>query len=144
MSIEKQARAYNGDAPEAQDQSVYIVFTGKTDIKWLKILKPGFRHCFALINDGHHWISVDPLSNYTDVMVHYVPADFNFPDYLTRRGHIVMQADTTRDMKPSPLGIFSCVEAVKRIIGLHNRFIITPWQLYRHLARRYVDQNINS
>jgi len=36
-------------------------------------------------------------------------------------------------VKEAPWMPHTCVEAVKRVIGLHARFIITPWQLYRHL-----------
>jgi hypothetical protein len=28
---------------------VLVVFSGTTDIPWLRVLKPGFRHCFALV-----------------------------------------------------------------------------------------------
>ena len=118
---------------QEKKQSVWVVFSGKADLPWLKILRPGFRHCFVLLNDGRHWISVDPLSNYTDIMVHHVPVEFDLPLWLADRGHAVVPAKAERPGKPAPWAVLTCVEAVKRIIGLHKRFIITPWQLYHHL-----------
>jgi hypothetical protein len=35
-----------------------------------------------------------------------------------------------------PPMMFTCVEAVKRIIGLRGWWILTPWQLYAALAKR--------
>lgn len=115
-------------------QKAWVVFSGQSDLAWLKILKPGFRHCYVLLNDGRHWISVDPLSNSMEVSVHHVPAEFDFPLWLKDRGHKIVPAAIERRQKQAPWGLFTCVEAVKRILGIHSPFIITPWQLYRHLS----------
>jgi hypothetical protein len=123
------------DETPPNNHEAYVVFTGKTEIRWLRFLRKGFRHCFVLLNDGHHWVSVDPLSSYTDILVHHVPADFDFPAWMKKRGYQVVKAKPARPLKSSPIGIFSCVEAVKRILGIQNRFIITPWQLYRNLKQ---------
>ncbi|MBL4804584.1 MAG: hypothetical protein JKY71_06930 [Alphaproteobacteria bacterium] len=112
----------------------WVVFSGQADLPWLKILKPGFRHCAVLLNDGERWITIDPLSNYTDVNVHHVATDFDLPRWMCGRGHIVVPAEVSRSETPAPLGLFSCVEAVKRVLGIHDRLILTPWQLYRHLT----------
>ncbi len=117
------------------NMKAWVVFSGQADLPWLKILKPRFRHCAVLLNDGERWITVDPLSNYTDVNVHHVAPDFDLPRWMCGRGHIVIPAALSRTAKPAPVGLFSCVEAVKRILGVHNRFIFTPWQLYRHLTQ---------
>lgn len=120
-----------------QSQKAWVVFSGQTDLAWLKILKPGFRHCFVLLNDGKRWVSLDPLSNYTDIIVHHhVPPEFDLPLWLKGRGHEVVETNINRARKPAPFMLFTCVEAVKRVIGLHKRFIITPWQLYRYLQGR--------
>lgn len=116
-------------------QNAWVVFSGETDIPWLKILKPGFRHCFVLINDGERWMSIDPLSSYTEVlMYHHITSSFDLPDWLKSRGYKVMKTEITRDRKKAaPMMVFSCVEAIKRLLGIHARFIMTPHQLYRFL-----------
>ncbi len=113
----------------------FVVFTGQADWPWLRWLKPGFRHCFVLLNDGTHWISVDPLLNHMDVQVHNAPVDFDLPAWLRSRGHKVVAAPVRRErMKPAPFLPFTCVETVKRVLGIHDMRVLTPWQLYRRLA----------
>ncbi len=124
-------------AHTAPEQTAWVVFSGKTDLPWLRLLRPGFRHCFVLINDGTHWVSIDPLSHYTDVLVHHVPAEFDLPGWLEQRGHSVMKAPLRRNLKrPAPFGFLSCVGSAKRVLGIHERNILTPWQLYRYLHRQ--------
>lgn len=117
-------------------QQAWVVFSGQTEISWLRFLKPGFRHCYVLLNDGERWMSLDPLSHVTEVSVHHhVPVDFDLPTWLMERGNRVVRAPMMRDIKkPAPFMLFTCVEAVKRVLGIHQRSIFTPWQLYRHLT----------
>lgn len=117
-------------------QSAWVVFSGKADLPWLRLFRAGFRHCFVLLNDGRRWVTLDPLSHYMDVVVHHhVPPSFDLPLWLERRGYRAVRAPLNRRLKkPAPWMMFTCVEAVKRILGLHKRFIFTPWQLYRHLT----------
>ena len=117
------------------DHKAWVIFSGQADMAWLKILKPGFRHCAVLLNDGRNWVTIDPLSNYTDVVVHQVPVDFNLPGWMRDRGYVCVATTLKRTPKPAPFALFSCVESVKRILGIHKRFIFTPWQLFCHLTK---------
>ena len=120
-----------------REQRLWVVFTDQTDLWWLKILPKGFRHCFVLIHDGRNWITVDPLSSRMEIVVQDVPQDFDLPAWLKSEGHIVLRArKMEREAKPAPMMPFSCVETVKRILGIHARGVITPWQLYQHLQCR--------
>lgn len=122
---------------EIKDENLkaWVVFSGQADLPWLKILKKGYRHCYVILNDGKHWICIDPLSNYMDVNVQTVPQDFNLPLWMRNRGHIILSAPIKHLNKQAPWMPFTCVEAVKRVLGIHNGFIFTPWQLYRHLKK---------
>lgn len=122
-------------APEQPQSKAWVVFSGQTDMRWLKVLKPDFRHCYVILHDGEHWASVDPMSSYMDVMIHQLPSEFDLPLWLKDRGLHVVPASVSREAKQAPLMMFTCVEAVKRILGIHKRWIITPWQLYRHLSK---------
>ncbi len=116
------------------DRRAWVVFTNQSELPWVKCFKKGFRHCFVMINDGENWVSIDPMSNYMDVVVHHVPHDFDLPKWLCGRGHSVIPASLNVDIsKSAPWMVFTCVEACKRILGIHKRSIFTPWQLYRHL-----------
>lgn len=117
-------------------KQAWVVFTNHTCLPWLKIFKQDFRHCFVIMNDGTHWISVDPMAHYMDVVVYEVPATFDLPMWLVGRGHAVARAQIKDDLKKrAPWMVFTCVEACKRILGIHNRFIITPWQLFQFLRQ---------
>lgn len=115
----------------------WVVFHGQADLPWLRFLKPGFRHCYLLLREGPHWISIDPMLNHMDINLHsHLPPDFDLPGWLEARGHTVVLAFTDRThKKPAPWRLFTCVEAVKRILGLHTNFVLTPWQLYCHLTQ---------
>ena len=115
----------------------YVVFHGQADLPWLRLLRPGFRHCYAVLRSGGRWLSFDPMLNRLEVRVHaHLPLDFDLPGWLAARGHTVVRAviDGTRS-RPAPWRPFTCVEAVKRLLGLHARAVLTPWQLYRHLIQ---------
>lgn len=133
MSIEIQ-ETFNG---VRQTQSAWVIFSGQCDLRWLKILKPGFRHCFVLINDGQRWVSIDPLSSYTDIQIHHhVEVSFDLPQWLEGRGHKVISATINKNhKKPAPWMMATCVESIKRILGIHNFFLFTPWQLYKFLEK---------
>ncbi|MBX2834770.1 MAG: hypothetical protein KTR28_07345 [Micavibrio sp.] len=113
----------------------YVIFSTQADLPWLKILKKGYRHCAVLINDGTRWLTLDPLSSYMDVTVHDLPPGFNLPLWMEDRGHTIIKAEINRPLKSAPWGLFTCVEAVKRTLGIHDRFIITPWQLFKYLEK---------
>ena len=63
----------------------WVVFGGATPLWWLRLLRPGFRHCFVALNDGRHWTIVDPLAPFTDVTVLEVPPGYDLPGWF--RGH---------------------------------------------------------
>ncbi len=118
------------------NRRAWVVFTNESELPWVRIFKKGFRHCFVMINDGENWVSIDPMANYMDIAVHHVPCDFDLPQWLRGRGHRVIPAPLNMNIKkPAPWMMFTCVEACKRVLGLHNRLIFTPWQLYRHLTK---------
>ncbi len=116
------------------NKSIWVVFTNQTELPWLCFLKSGFRHCFVIINDGKNWLTIDPMSSYMDIIVHYVGSDFDMPRWLRSRGFIVVKASFNFKVnRVAPSMIFTCVEACKRILGIHRRTILTPWQLYKYL-----------
>lgn len=114
-----------------------VAFSGNTDIRWLRLLRPGFRHVFVALNDGAHWITVDPLSHRTEVAVQPVGADFDLAGHYRRQGLRVIEFSPPPVLpRPAPVALCTCVEAAKRVLGIHHPFVLTPWQLYRHINRR--------
>jgi hypothetical protein len=127
-------------------QRVWVVFSGKADLPWLRMLRPGFRHCYVLLFEGGRWISVDPMLSRMEIHVHnHLPADFDLPGWLESRGQRTVLAFIDHSSaRPAPWRPFTCVEAVKRILGLHAGFVLTPWQLYRHLTQpEHIKENFH-
>lgn len=123
-------------AMSAPGTRAWVVFCGEAELWWLKLLRPGFRHCFVMLNDGRHWVVIDPLAPFTEVSVPAVPPGYDLPGWFRRLGLVAVPARLDHDRRrPAPWGPFTCVEAVKRVLGLHAPFVVTPWQLYRRLTR---------
>lgn len=138
-------------AAERAGQRALVVFTGATDIPLLRLLKPGFRHCFAALPDGDGWILYEPLSNRTEISTaRDIDAD-RLADAYRRRGCAVVAwrigPPRARAIFPGP---FTCVAAVKRVLRIYAPFGVTPYRLYRHLAARqanaccFTDKEYNS
>lgn len=124
--------------PASGFHKAWVVFSGKADVAWLRFLRPGFRHCYVLLHDGEQWLSVDPMLHHMDVQAYpHLSSDFDLPSWLRARDQIVIPAPVSRTRtKPAPWRPFTCVEAVKRILGLHRGTLWTPWQLYQHLTSK--------
>lgn len=116
----------------------WIVFSDNADWWPLRFLRKGFRHCHVVMQDnGGLWLAFDPMLNYLHLETFsYLQPDFDLPEWLRQRGFMVIEvvADHSRK-RPAPLRPLTCVEAVKRLIGLHDRTIFTPWQLYKRLQK---------
>lgn len=111
-----------------------VVFTGATELWWLRLLRPGFQHCFVALHDGARWITCDPLSHRLEIAVQPVPADFDLAAHYRERGLTVVEVTPPPvPLRSAPLGPFTCVETVKRVLGLRARRVLTPWQLCRYL-----------
>jgi len=114
---------------------VLVVFADETRLFWLRLLRPGFRHCFAVVPDGGRWIAVEALSAGFVVAILPVPAGFDVAGWYRSRGFVVVPARRRppgRSVWPGP---FTCVALVKRVLGLRAPGVLTPWQLFRRLTR---------
>jgi hypothetical protein len=114
---------------------ILVVFCDHTDLWWLKFLRRGFRHCFILLRFADIWISIDALAHKTEIVRIDLPDLINLKQWLETNGDIVIKCPISK-AKEKPIGpsVFSCVESVKRIIGIRKQLIITPWQLYKFIT----------
>jgi hypothetical protein len=111
-----------------------VVFAGESSLKWLRLLRPGFRHCFVLVRRQGCWIVYDPLSHRTNLAVLIGPTSSELVEWYREKGLRVVET-TVRltPLRSAPLRPFTCVEAVKRVLGIHAPWVTTPWQLYCYL-----------
>lgn len=133
--------ASNGQAvssvprPVEDSEVALVVFDGETSLKLLRFLRPGFRHCFVLVHRQGCWVIYDPLSHRTDLEVVVGPSVDELAEWY--RGKGLKAIETTvrpAPLRPVPLRPFTCVEAVKRVLGIRAPWVTTPWQLYCYLC----------
>ena len=112
-----------------------VVFVDESGLKCLRGLRRGFRHCFIAVRSPRGWVICDPLSHQMDLSIveDYSPAELAawYRDYglLVAETHV-----RPAPLRPAPIRPFTCVEMVKRVLGLHAPWVLTPWQLYRLLT----------
>ncbi|MCW5773665.1 MAG: hypothetical protein KIT16_18630 [Rhodospirillaceae bacterium] len=112
-----------------------VMFGSRTDVPWLRWLRAGFRHCFVALDDGTEWLTVDPLLHRLEVRATGLSNGFDLAAEYRRRGLTVVEyRPLPVPVRRAPLGVFTCVETVKRLLGIRERHIVTPWQLYRWLT----------
>ncbi len=127
-----------------------IGFAEQTRIWWLRGLKPGFRHCFAYRWHPQGWLLLDPLSHH--LWLDLLPcqhgaaapeAALELAAALRLGGYMALavpiRQPPPRLAPPLPL---SCVEVVKRLLGLQSWQISTPWQLFCELRKISLDDSI--
>jgi hypothetical protein len=119
------------------EQRLWLAFGGRADQPWLSLLKPGFRHCFAAIEEAGGWTVVDPLSGRLLVTRLEVPGGFDLPGFYRRAGLAVLgpflPGPPARSLLPW-LSPFSCVSVCRALLGAGAPFALTPWGLFRRLA----------
>lgn len=121
--------------PTDRGTEALVVFSGRADLPWLRCLRAGFRHCFVALRDGPRWVIYEPLSHRTVISVAEPAEGFDLAGWFALFGHAVVPACVEAGPpRPAPWGPFTCVEAVKRVLGIRRRRIVTPWQLYRYLS----------
>jgi len=130
-------RASHRHAAEA-GQHVWIVFGGRADQAWLRVLHPGFRHCFAAIEDDAGWMVLDPLSRRLLVARLDVPPGFDLPRFYARAGLVPLgpfaPGPARRTLLPHVMP-YSCVALCRALLGAAAPFALTPRGLFRGLMR---------
>ena len=113
-----------------------VVFEDRADCRWLAWLKPGFRHCYCLIRAERGWILLDPLLQDLRLAWLDLPEEIDLVEYYIHSGRTVVSGWTREFQDASPCARpITCVEIVKRALGLGRRSAWTPYQLHELLLR---------
>ncbi len=117
----------------------FVVFEHSPKKRWYhRYLKPDFHHCYAMKKTAAEttWIVINP--HLSHVEIDYRSTD-TFPEPIDYAGHyckIVEFKATIDPMKTTcQLGILTCVDILKRVLGIQSFRVQTPYQLYRHLEQ---------
>ncbi|MEG3618984.1 hypothetical protein V5T82_11005 [Magnetovibrio sp. PR-2] len=111
-----------------------VAFGGSPELKVLRYLRPGYRHCFAFIQSQGTWVMYNPLSIGTEIEVWPGHSETQLRHWLQQNGYRLIDTEI-QALRPMalPWAVFSCVEAVKRVLGIRAPWVMTPWQLFKHL-----------
>ena len=115
-------------------QQHYVVFMDAPQKPYLSLLKRGFRHCAYVARYNDEWVIYDPLSLYTDLMI---SEDETLMTRFEQAGFVCVPVQSlnraqSRFVCPE---LMTCVTQIKRILGIRNLFIQTPYQLYKFLEK---------
>lgn len=112
-----------------------VVFHGRGEGRLARILAPGFRHCFVCVLDqrARIWVRLDGRHGVPELRAD-AAADFPLAAFFRALGFTVVELENIIPRPPrTPLMLGTCVGAVKRVLGLHAMFVLTPRQLFRRL-----------
>jgi hypothetical protein len=115
-------------------QEVYVVFSDLTRIKFLRILKRGFRHCYLILGNKYQWLIIEVTSKrlYIDSVLKEDSPNL-LATFSNEKRKVIRTYIHETDAKKIPFDIFSCVSLCKKIIGVNSYKIITPYDLYKFL-----------
>ena len=125
------------------EQRVWIVFGGRADHLWQRVLRPGFRHCFAAVEDDTGWLVLDPLTGRLLLGRLDVPPGFDLPRFYRRAGlRPVGPFILDEPARGVGLGLapYSCVALCRAVLGPHAPFALTPYGLYCQLITRALNR----
>jgi len=93
---------------------------------WARAMSPKFVHVevWRLLDVGY-WLALQPYHDF--LTFNLVEGE---PQGVVQR----VQARRVRGTPLAPIGLKTCVTVAKAALGLRNPWIITPLQLYRHIA----------
>jgi hypothetical protein len=112
-----------------------VVFEDRRDKSALRLLRPGFRHCFCLVGAGQRWTICDPLKTRIEIVPLVGPSEEEIARHYRATGRTVLMgavaaAAARFSYRPWPA---TCVEIVKRVLNLDAPGVLTPAQLHRAL-----------
>ncbi len=123
---------------EFVNSCVLVIFSDKNDLWFLNWLSRGYRHCFALIEQPEGWILYDPLSNRSVIRYYEDRTKEQLIFWYSVNGYKVVETEIAGRVphRLAPILPYTCVEAMKRLLGIHRWFLLTPRQLFAYLKNK--------
>jgi hypothetical protein len=116
--------------------TVLLVYEDVEENYWFKdLIKPDFRHCYLLVNNGMEWMKV--TCEYGRTYIYLLPVESDqFPTrFLNKMTHclqIEMKFKARRRISFNIFNHMSCVTFIKLYLGLRV-WTHTPYGLYKYL-----------
>ncbi|MBU8544037.1 MULTISPECIES: hypothetical protein [Roseomonadaceae] len=138
------SKAAHRRVAQAAGQQVWIAFGGVADQPWMRLLRPGFRHCFAALSDEAGWTVIEPLTGRLMVARLPVDAGFDLPGFYRRAGLRVLGPFLPEAPMPHAWPLprpLSCVGLCQALLGPKAPPAWTPFQLFQALGGREQENN---
>lgn len=119
---------------DTKTRSYILLFSGKTHLYYLKILKKDFRHCIVIMERKGGWLFLNPLRGGLEVSKFPALSIGNIAEVYTELGYkaLIGQVNQSERYRRQ---VTNCVEVAKRVIGINAEVVRTPYQLYNYLLR---------
>lgn len=108
-------------------QTWIVAFSADAPKWWQRFLRDGFKHVRLFKQEGGIYYMFDPLYH-----------AFVFTDYSelpSNHTYLVKVVHYSEHYKPMPIEPLTCVSFAKRVLCIRDRWIITPYQLYKELLK---------
>lgn len=90
---------------------------------------------FVAVQVEECWISLDGRNGLA-VVEAVCEADYDLAGFYRDKGFTVVETEQGRAVPLTPFWPYNCVGLVRAILAIDAPWVITPWQLYKHLTRR--------
>ena len=112
---------------------MYVIFTD-SPYPELRMLKKGFRHCFVVRDEGPLWSVFNAGRSHFDCSYWLKSEKPTIADMAGDYSAIISyNGDLQHNNVIHSVNILSCVGIAKYVLGINQRRILTPYQLYRWL-----------
>ena len=111
-----------------------VGFGGTPTLWWMHFLKKGFYHCIVALGRQNEWLIIDPLLHFTDaIMIRNIDIKRFFKKHGYRFVEVSLNEPNYKRLRVMP---YTCVETVKRFIGVEKARIFTPYGLFCYLNKK--------
>ncbi len=112
-----------------------VVFEDRVESSIIRLLRPGFRHCFCLVGGDLAWTVCDPLAARIELFPLLGFNEGELAKHYACSGRTVLLGNVAAAPAPprAAMRAISCVEVVKRVLNFQAQRVFTPFQLYRAL-----------
>lgn len=105
----------------------YVVFTPSMDHWWCRFLHPDYQHCYLLKAEAEQWIVYGKTTEGIDLHA--------LPEFSASAGNMIVVKTEVQSNFRTLLMLNTCVGHIKQALGIWQPWIVTPYQLHKHLTR---------
>jgi hypothetical protein len=125
-----------GTGTDSRRPRALVVFEDRPGPPILRLLRPGFRHCFCVVGSDRAWTICDPLKTRIEIVPLLGFGESQLAAHYRRTGRVVLAGNVVAGTAPrrACLRPVTCVEVVKRVLNVEAPSVLTPFQLHRALV----------